>query len=229
MRSLISFSIAETASSPVLLIGLVLGLCVGACQRTHAQVESLERFVYRQGHMGMEVRLVLYAPDRESSVQAAEAAFAEVAMLDSLLSSYRSDSELMRVNRRAGEGPVAVGYHMFSILDRGQVFARRSPRRGTVCSTSRSTERDIRTSSIQRRDGGLPSSLPRRSWLLPASPQMHWRRRLAFLASRKGRNSHIRIILGPQCTPQRQTRRSFSSVHDRPCSRSLIQIVRPFD
>ena len=125
MRSLISFSVAGTAS-PVLLIGLVLGLCVGACQRTHAQVESLKRFVYRQGHMGMEVRLVLYAPDRESSVQAAEAAFAEVAILDSLLSSYRSDSELMRVNRRAGEGPVAVGYHMFSILDRGQVFARRS-------------------------------------------------------------------------------------------------------
>lgn len=125
MRSFMSFSIAGTAP-PALLIGLVLGLWAGASPRAHAQAGGLERFVYRQGHMGMEVRLVLYAPDRESSVQAAKAAFAEVAVLDSLLSSYRSDSELMWVNRRAGEGPVKVGYHMFSILDWGQAFARRS-------------------------------------------------------------------------------------------------------
>jgi len=125
MRSLRSLSIVGTASR-TLLIGLVLGLWASGSPGAHAQAEGLERFVYRQGHMGMEVRLVLYAPNRDSSVQAAEAAFAQVSTLDSLLSSYRSDSELMRVNRQASGGPVPVGYHLFSILDRGQAFARQS-------------------------------------------------------------------------------------------------------
>lgn len=91
-----------------------------------AQEGGLDRFVYRQGHMGMEVRLVLYAPDQRASERAAQAAFEKVETLDSLLSSYRSDSELMRVNRRAAEEPVPVGYHLFTILDRAEEFARHS-------------------------------------------------------------------------------------------------------
>jgi len=105
---------------------LMLFLCLGGTTDAKAQEKDLDRFVYRQGHMGMEVRLVLFASDREKSERAARAAFGKVSVLDSLLSSYRSDSELMTVNRRAAHGPVAVSYHLFSILDRAQEFARRS-------------------------------------------------------------------------------------------------------
>ena len=108
------------------LLILALGLGGGALHKVDAQSPDLERLVYRQGHMGMEVRLVLYAPDRETGVRAARAAFAKVATLDSLLSSYRSDSQLMRVNRQAAEQPVPVSYHLFAILERGQDIARRS-------------------------------------------------------------------------------------------------------
>jgi thiamine biosynthesis lipoprotein len=109
-----------------LLMAVLLLSFVGGGNCADAQKEALERFVYRQGHMGMEVRLVLYAPDRVMSEQAARAAFDQVEHLDSLLSSYRSDSELMRVNRQAGQGPVSVGYHLFSVLKRGQALARQS-------------------------------------------------------------------------------------------------------
>jgi len=104
----------------------VVLLCVVQGPDAGAQEASLERFVYRQGHMGMEVRLVLYASGRARSERAARAAFERVARLDSLLSSYRSDSELMRVNRRAANGPVPVGDPLFTIVDRAQEVARHS-------------------------------------------------------------------------------------------------------
>lgn len=107
---------------PVLLL-LVWG---SIPEEIRAQEQPLDRFEYRQGHMGMEVRFVLYVSDEETAEGAARAAFGKVAMLDSLLSSYRSDSELMRVNRRAVHEPVAVSYHLFAILERAQEFARRS-------------------------------------------------------------------------------------------------------
>lgn len=108
------------------LFAVLLLACVGGGACAEAQTETLERFVYRQGHMGMEVRFVLYAPDRAVSERAARAAFDQVGHLDSLLSSYRPDSELMQVNRQAGQGPVPVGYHLFAILERGQALARQS-------------------------------------------------------------------------------------------------------
>lgn len=108
------------------LLVLVLLIWGGIPEEVPAQKPSLNRFEYRQGHMGMEVRLVLYASDDELAERAARGAYEKVTTLDSLLSSYRSDSELMTVNRQAAHGPVPVSYHLFSILDRAQEFARRS-------------------------------------------------------------------------------------------------------
>jgi len=64
-------------------------LCLAAC--------SLQRFEYREEHMGTPVRVVLYAPDRASADAAAREAFAEVARLDAMMSDWRADSELSRL------------------------------------------------------------------------------------------------------------------------------------
>lgn len=82
------------------------------------------RFEYRQQHMGVEARVVLYAASEESATAAARAAFARIAVLDSLLSDYRVDSELSRLSYRAGGAPVPVGPELFLLLARAQEMAR---------------------------------------------------------------------------------------------------------
>lgn len=47
--------------------------------------------------MGLPVRILLYAPDQRRAETAAEAAFARIAKLDAIMSDYRDDSELRRL------------------------------------------------------------------------------------------------------------------------------------
>lgn len=58
--------------------------------------------------MGTVVTLSVAAHDEPTGVRALERGFAEVARLEQLLSSYRPDSDLSRLNAQAGTGPVRV-------------------------------------------------------------------------------------------------------------------------
>ena len=53
--------------------------------------------------MGLPVRLLLHAPRRTRGAPAARAAFARIASLDQMMSDYRPDSELRRLEGRPGE------------------------------------------------------------------------------------------------------------------------------
>lgn len=85
--------------------------------------DSLKRVEYRQVHMGTEARIVLYAPDSATAERAARAAFSRVAELDSALSDYRFDSELMRLREGAGGPPVKVSDDLIAVLARAQSIA----------------------------------------------------------------------------------------------------------
>ncbi len=63
--------------------------------------------------MGVEARVVLHAPDEASARHAARAAFDRIAELDSVMSDYRPDSELMRVcaDGRTGRRTVSRDLH----------------------------------------------------------------------------------------------------------------------
>lgn len=56
---------------------------------------------FREVHLGMELRLVLHAPEPRART-AAEAAFTEVARLEAILSDWRADSELRRITATVG-------------------------------------------------------------------------------------------------------------------------------
>lgn len=60
-------------------------------------------FEFRQVHMGLPVRILLYAPTERRAERAAEAAFARIAELDAVMSDYRDDSELRRLEQASGE------------------------------------------------------------------------------------------------------------------------------
>ena len=72
-------------------------------------------FEYSQIHMGMPVRLVLHAPDERSALDAARAAFARIQSLDEIMSDYRPDSELRRLERKPGER-VTVSPELYHVL-----------------------------------------------------------------------------------------------------------------
>lgn len=84
---------------------------------------SLERFEFRQRQMGVEARIVLYAPDTLTAETAARAAFARIADLDAILSDYRADSELSRASDSAFHRAIPLGDDLFTVLRAGHALA----------------------------------------------------------------------------------------------------------
>ncbi len=76
--------------------------------------------------MGVQARIVLYAPDSSAARNAAAAAFDRIAYLDGVMSDYRSDSELMKLTARTGSGPIPVSDDLFHVLSFALDLARRS-------------------------------------------------------------------------------------------------------
>jgi thiamine biosynthesis lipoprotein len=114
---------------------LLLSLMVTSSRPAGAHTplgDALTRFSYTEYHMGVDARLVVYAPDQRTAEDACAAAFARIAALDSIMSDYRWDSELMRLCARAGRPrsgpsrPVRVSPELFLVLRRAQAVARQS-------------------------------------------------------------------------------------------------------
>ncbi|MFQ5700961.1 MAG: FAD:protein FMN transferase, partial [Acidobacteriota bacterium] len=63
---------------------------------------------------------------REEAAEAIEAAFDEIARLEAILSDYRPDSELSRLNRQATAAPFACSDDLYGFLARSVELARRS-------------------------------------------------------------------------------------------------------
>jgi thiamine biosynthesis lipoprotein len=101
-----------------------MAVFAGDCSR--ADAGPLTRFQYTQLHMGMQVRMVVYAPDEATAERACEAAFARFAELDDIMSDYRASSELMRLCAQAGGPPVKVSRDLFTVLRRAREVAQRS-------------------------------------------------------------------------------------------------------
>lgn len=87
---------------------------------------ALQRWEYRQLSMGVAVRMVLYAPDEDTAFNAAKAAYARVAAVNEAASDYKIDSELMRLCKKAGQGPVKVSDDLYTLLDKSVDVSRRS-------------------------------------------------------------------------------------------------------
>ncbi|MDH3498281.1 MAG: FAD:protein FMN transferase [Gemmatimonadota bacterium] len=90
-----------------------LALLIVTTGRLGAQV----RREFTQVHLGVPVRIVLYAPDDSAARPAARAAFARIAALEDKMSDYRPASELRRLETRPGEW-VPVSRNLFAVLAR---------------------------------------------------------------------------------------------------------------
>lgn len=84
----------------------------------------MQRFEYRELHMGTEARIALYARDPSAADSAAAAAFARIAEIDRALSDYRVDSEVAAVEAAAGDSAVVVGEDFMRVLTAALDLAR---------------------------------------------------------------------------------------------------------
>lgn len=73
--------------------------------------------------MGVDARITVYAASERQAQEACAAAFERLAALDTMMSDYRKDSELMRLCDMAGTGPVHVSPELFVVLQRSQEFS----------------------------------------------------------------------------------------------------------
>lgn len=108
-----------------LLVGVFGSWVMAGCEATDGRapatlastpIHDSQRFEFIAPHMGAAARIVLYADDPDRAHQAAEAAFAEIASLDAMLSDYRDNSELSLVNAQAGVAPVAISQPFSEVL-----------------------------------------------------------------------------------------------------------------
>jgi len=76
--------------------------------------------------MGSVYSIVAYGEDRGKLLAAVDQAFEEVRRLDRMLSNYKKDSELSRVNAAASNGPVVVSEELFRLLEACGRYTRES-------------------------------------------------------------------------------------------------------
>jgi FAD:protein FMN transferase len=105
------------------LVVLALGCLVGLGRAQEAQPE---RYEASATIMGTVYRVAGYGEKRAVLASAVQAAFEEARRLDHLLSNYKQDSELSRINRLASEGPVEVSDEMAELLERCLEYSRAS-------------------------------------------------------------------------------------------------------
>ncbi len=89
---------------------LALFILVSGCteQRTVQKAETI---------MGTQVSLTVSADSAGASEAAIEAGMAEIRRLDSMMSLYKDDSEITRVNLSAGKTPVKVSSEMLEMVE----------------------------------------------------------------------------------------------------------------
>jgi thiamine biosynthesis lipoprotein len=66
--------------------------------------------------MGTDAEVYLYADDSQRALELFEAAFSEIEAAEGALSIYRPSSEVSRINRNAGTGPVITDPETFHLL-----------------------------------------------------------------------------------------------------------------
>ena len=99
-------------------IGVIalLTACLVACR--HAESTSAAEHLVERSRvtMGSPLRLTAWTADEPAAVTAFDAAFADVDRLDRLMTVWRDDSDVQRLNAAAGRQPVPVSAETFEVL-----------------------------------------------------------------------------------------------------------------
>ena len=76
--------------------------------------------------MGTFAHIIAVAPDSNTAQKSVEAAFDQLVFVDKMMSDYKSDSELSKVNRDAFKTPVKIDEPLFEVLSRSIAFSKKT-------------------------------------------------------------------------------------------------------
>jgi len=117
-----ALDIPKSCSSLIMLLRCFVVVVAAGCVGTHSvpQVVVSKR---AQMHMGTLVAITVVSSDSSIGNAATQAGFDEIKRLEQLLSTWRSDSELSRVNAEAGRFPVKVSQETLDLVVRSLEMA----------------------------------------------------------------------------------------------------------
>lgn len=91
---------------------------------TAASTSRVERFARRA--LGTDVELLVFTEDPVGAKSAADAAFAEIDRIEQLMSEWKADSEVNRINQTAGGPPVSISKDTVAVLKVAQTVSEAS-------------------------------------------------------------------------------------------------------
>ncbi len=104
-------------------------ICATFCFPLFSLAAEPQRFEFTDQQMGMPVRVVLYAENKELAERTAKVVWDKFAAINAIASDYQDDSEIMRLSRAAPMKPndaIPVSADMAAMLGFGQQLAERS-------------------------------------------------------------------------------------------------------
>src|SRR5262245_17048077 len=92
-----------------------------------ARGDELQRYEQSELHMGVQVRIVLYAADEKAGKEAFTAAFARVSQVNGILTDYGPASELRRLAKTSPQDkPVPVSDDLWRVMSQAQAISAKS-------------------------------------------------------------------------------------------------------
>jgi thiamine biosynthesis lipoprotein len=89
----------------------------------HSAAVQAEWLYREEAIMGTRCAVELWATNRADGQAAMEAVLADMRRIDALMSTYKPDSEISRVNAGAAAAPVAVSAELFGLLQTAQQYS----------------------------------------------------------------------------------------------------------
>lgn len=114
------------------ILWLVLGLVLARSAElapAHAQTQARapDHLVVRSAPaMGTRVTVSIWTDDEEGAARAAAAVFEEFGRLDALMTTWRDDSDVSKINAGAAEQPVVVSDEVIKVIAKAQDVSRAS-------------------------------------------------------------------------------------------------------
>src|SRR5262245_59826581 len=112
----------------LIFLALSLCLCVSVSNLSHGRAMEPQTLRYEDSRvsMGCLYAVVVYGRDQARLREAAASSLDEVDRIDRLMSNYKNDSELSRVNREASKAPVKVDPELFDFIAECLRYSRES-------------------------------------------------------------------------------------------------------